>query len=205
MAYIYKHIRLDTNEVFYIGIGSDNTYKRANLKKGRSIYWNNIINKSDYRIEILEDNISWEEALLKEVEYIKKYGRKDLGLGSLCNLTDGGEGTVGKVMSEELKSFHRNTLNKHRKTTAEINRKLKTGSKLSKETLLKLQGRKLSSKAKEKISNATSKKIICVEDNIEFNSIIEASTYYKVLPTSITNILTKRSKKLRIGKSFKYK
>ena len=46
MAYIYKHIRLDTNEVFYIGIGSDNTYKRANLKKGRNIYWNNIINKS---------------------------------------------------------------------------------------------------------------------------------------------------------------
>ena len=205
MAYIYKHIRLDTNEVFYIGIGSDNTYKRANLKKGRNIYWNNIINKSDYRIEILEDNISWEETLLKEVEYIKKYGRKDLGLGSLCNLTDGGEGTVGKVMSEELKSFHRNTLNKHRKITAEINRKLKTGSKLSKETLLKLQGRKLSSKAKEKISNATSKKIICVEDNIEFNSIIEASIYYKVLPTSITNILTKRSKKLRNGKSFKYK
>lgn len=205
MAYIYKHIRLDTNEIFYVGIGSDNTYKRANLKKGRSIYWNNIINKTDYKVEILEDNITWEEALLKEVEYIRLYGRKNLGLGTLVNLTDGGEGTVGKIMSEELKSFHRNTLNKHRKITAEINRKLKIGSKLSKETLLKLQGRKLSEKSKEKISKSTSKKIICIEDNIEFNSIIEASKHYNVLPTSITNILTKRSKKLRNGKSFKYK
>ena len=29
MAYVYKHTRLDTNEVFYIGIGSQNKYKRA--------------------------------------------------------------------------------------------------------------------------------------------------------------------------------
>ena len=35
MAYIYRHIRLDKNEPFYIGIGSDveGKYKRANRKR----------------------------------------------------------------------------------------------------------------------------------------------------------------------------
>jgi hypothetical protein len=29
MAYLYRHIRHDKNEPFYIGIGSDNNYKRS--------------------------------------------------------------------------------------------------------------------------------------------------------------------------------
>ncbi len=33
MAYVYKHIRLDTNEIFYIGIGNNNDYGRAYQKK----------------------------------------------------------------------------------------------------------------------------------------------------------------------------
>ena len=33
MAYLYRHIREDKNEPFYIGIGSDSTYKRANQTK----------------------------------------------------------------------------------------------------------------------------------------------------------------------------
>ena len=40
---IYRHIRLDTNQVFYIGIGS---IKRAYRKTGRNNYWNNITNKT---------------------------------------------------------------------------------------------------------------------------------------------------------------
>lgn len=28
MAYLYRHIRLDKNEPFYIGIGSDSNYNR---------------------------------------------------------------------------------------------------------------------------------------------------------------------------------
>ena len=33
MAYVYRHIRLDKNEPFYIGIGSDKEYKRADLSR----------------------------------------------------------------------------------------------------------------------------------------------------------------------------
>ena len=37
MAYIYRHIRLDKNEPFYIGIGSDKDYKRAYNKHIESL------------------------------------------------------------------------------------------------------------------------------------------------------------------------
>jgi len=94
MAYVYRHIRLDKNEPFYIGIGSDITYKRANEKARRNNIWKKIVAKSDYEIEILFDDITYDEAKLKEIEFINLYGRLDLGNGTLANLTDGGDGTI---------------------------------------------------------------------------------------------------------------
>jgi hypothetical protein len=93
MAYVYRHIRLDKNEPFYIGIGKDNSYKRAfeKSKTGRSIFWHNVVNKSNYEVEILIDNLSWQQACEKEKEFILLYGRKDLKTGCLVNMTIGGE------------------------------------------------------------------------------------------------------------------
>ena len=75
MAYVYRHIRLDKNEPFYIGVGSDDVYKRANDTKGRNKIWYDITKKTDYEVEILFDNISWEDALSKEIEFIDLYKR----------------------------------------------------------------------------------------------------------------------------------
>lgn len=100
MAYVYRHIRLDTNEPFYIGIGSDTNYSRAKEKCRRSSFWKKIINKSEYRVEILVDDVSFEYAKTKEIEFIKLYGRKDLNTGTLCNLTDGGDGMINLVFTE---------------------------------------------------------------------------------------------------------
>lgn len=93
MAYVYRHIRTDLNQPFYIGIGTRNdNYFRAyqKTKNKRSNFWFNIA-KNGYEVEILFDNISKGEAILKEKEFIKLYGRKDINTGILCNLTDGGE------------------------------------------------------------------------------------------------------------------
>ena len=100
MAYVYRQVRLDKNEVFYIGIGSDNKgkYKRA-FGKGRNYHWENIAKITDYDVDILIDDISWEEAIIKEREFIALYGRKDLNTGTLVNMTDGGEGVLN--FSEE--------------------------------------------------------------------------------------------------------
>ena len=102
MAYVYQHIRMDTNEVYYVGIGkNENTYKRANSKLNRNIWWKRINDKVETKIEILKSGISWEEAIVFEKYYINLYGRKDLGQGNLVNLTDGGEGTINVIRSEE--------------------------------------------------------------------------------------------------------
>jgi len=95
MAYVYTYTRLDKNEVFYVGIGSDSKYKRAKNKSLRTDYFKKIINKSEYKLDIVFDDLSWEDASLKEIELISLYGRKDLGLGTLINLTNGGEGRLG--------------------------------------------------------------------------------------------------------------
>lgn len=42
-----------------------------------------------------------EEAFAMERDLIAKYGRRDLRTGSLCNLTEGGQGTAGLKYSEE--------------------------------------------------------------------------------------------------------
>jgi len=104
MAYVYRHIRLDKNEPFYIGIGSDNEYKRANTNTRRNKHWINI-SKFGYEVDILFDDLTWDEACVKEKEFISLYGRKDKNKGSLCNLTDGGDGCLGRIVtfSEESK------------------------------------------------------------------------------------------------------
>lgn len=89
MAVVYRHRRLDTFEVFYVGIGKSK--KRAYAKSGRSDWWTKVINKVNYSVEILKKGISLEEAQELEELLIKEYGRRDLGLGNLVNQTDGGE------------------------------------------------------------------------------------------------------------------
>jgi len=47
------------------------------------------------------DNLTWEQACEKEKEFISLYGRKNTKTGVLCNMTDGGEGTLNIKFSEE--------------------------------------------------------------------------------------------------------
>lgn len=101
--YVYSHTRLDKNEIFYIGIGDNisGKYERAYDKRSRNRYWNFITKNSVYNVHIEFLSDSLEEVKTKEIELIKYYGRKDLGLGTLCNLTNGGDGTFGLKPTEE--------------------------------------------------------------------------------------------------------
>jgi hypothetical protein len=104
MAYLYRHIRLDKNQPFYIGISNvDDDYKRAYKRSCRNKHWTNIVKSTKYDVEILIDNLTIEQAKQKEKEFIALYGRVDLKSGCLVNLTDGGDGVLNMSSNSELR------------------------------------------------------------------------------------------------------
>lgn len=50
-----------------------------------------------------------------------------------------------------------------------------------------------------------SKKILCIEDNIEFSSITNAAKYYNIHASQISNYLHGKCNKLKINKRFIWK
>lgn len=103
--YLYRHIRKDKNEPFYIGIGKKkntgagtfkSVYERAVNKSSRNRHWKGVAAITDVEVEILLESNDLSFIYEKEKEFIKLYGRRDLKTGSLVNLTDGGEGAENK-------------------------------------------------------------------------------------------------------------
>jgi len=193
MAYLYRHIRLDKNEVFYIGIANDYTYKRSKIKANRNTYWKNIVNKTSYEIEIMLDDLTWEDACLKEKEFIALYGRKNLGLGTLCNLTNGGDGTPGIKRSEEyrLKLSERQKDGKAywcgKKRSEETKKKISNANKGKSPSLETREKLRLTSTGTKNAwfgkHTAVSKKVIDTNTNIVYESIADCikHTGYKKL------------------------
>lgn len=95
--YIYVHYTID-NVPFYVGKGNKN---RCLHKSNRSKWWNNIVNKYGYYIEIKEINLNEDECFQKEIYWIEHFGRKVLKNGTLINLTKGGEGVSGRIYPKE--------------------------------------------------------------------------------------------------------
>lgn len=85
--YIYLHINKTNGNVFYVGKGCKN---RAYQARSRNSHWKNVVNKYGYEVCIVEDNLTNEEACLKEIRLISFYG-----LNNLTNMTIGGDGCHG--------------------------------------------------------------------------------------------------------------
>ena len=140
MAYVYRHIRVDKNEPFYIGIGKEET--RAYSKHNRNPHWNSIVNLTDYVVDILFDDLDYEAAKEKEIELIQLY-KRCLDGGTLCNITLGGQGNLGLVHTKEAKT---------KMSAANIGKAI---SKEQRESVSRFhKGKKLSEEHKEKISLA---------------------------------------------------
>lgn len=97
---LYKHIRKSDGIIFYIGIGSIN---RAYNKIYRNEFWKRTVNKHDYDVEIIADNLTWEEACKLEIMFISFYGRRDKSNGQLVNMTDGGDGVKGRIVGKKTR------------------------------------------------------------------------------------------------------
>jgi len=162
MYFIYRHIREDKNEPFYVGLGTVRRgyYERAYVKQKRGKFWSNIANKTNYTVQIIHETNCKKEAIQKEVEFISLYGRKCDG-GTLVNHTLGGEGISGHSVSDN-----------HKKILREVNsgkNHPQYGTKASKET------RRKQSTAKSGIRNVNSKPVYCTTNNKYYSSRGEAA------------------------------
>ena len=117
--FVYLHRRPDKNVVFYVGRGKKYTRCsptfRAYDERRRSAQWKSIVarNNGIFHVEIVCWCDSLEEVLQKEREYIRRFGKQIDGTGTLINLTDGGDGSLGLKHSDAARrkmsdAWHRN-------------------------------------------------------------------------------------------------
>lgn len=195
--YLYRHIRLDTGQPFYIGIGTKREsrpyyvhtaeYTRAYSKSGRTNYWKRTVAKAGYEVEILFESDDYEFIKQKEIEFIKLHGRCDKGEGTLVNLTDGGDGVIGVIRSQE---------------TSDKISKANSGRKTSEETKLKQslvkKGKKMSEHTKELRkgcmptgeNHAGARLILNLQTGIYYPTVKEASQACGVGSSALRNMLS---------------
>ena len=175
MAIVYRHIRLDKNQPFYIGIGKD--ISRAYVSSGRNNLWKNIVSKTEFEVEVLFDDVDLGFAKNKEKELIALYGRKNNNTGILANMTDGGDGTRNWIPTENTK-----------KNMSIAKKKNPTRY---------WAGKHFSKSHKEKLSKACAKTrnnrvwLYNEQDGIFYHGIKEASKAYNINYGTLKNKLSK--------------
>jgi len=155
--YVYALINPLNNEPFYIGKGTGSRARRHEYNVIHSgTHFNPYVltiitaiieQNKKVIISYIAEQLNHNEAVLKEIEIIEKYGRINNKTGILCNLTDGGEGSTGRIFShtEETKSKIRKTLKN--RIISEETKKL-----MSKATSGRYKGRVLTEEWKLKLS-----------------------------------------------------
>ena len=147
--YTYAYLREDKTP-YYIGKGQGNRIydKRKTTKPP----------KDKSRIIFLKQNLTEEEAFRHEIYMIDVFGRKDLGTGILHNRTGGGEGSSGRVPSEETRR-RLSESGKGRTHSEETKKKMSEAAKGNTYSL----GHIPSEEYKRKMSEASKGKIISKE------------------------------------------
>lgn len=117
--FLYMHFKATDGTPFYVGIGKKrirdgkstslkSVYERAFAKHGRNAFWKAVVGKHGFTVEIVLDNLTFEEALQKEIEFINLYKRRDTDGGLLVNLSSGGDSRNGvKVSPEQLEKMRK--------------------------------------------------------------------------------------------------
>lgn len=190
MPIIYKHIRLDTLEVFYIGIGKKS--ERAFSKQRRNKYWHSIVNKFGYKVELINEVESWKEACEIEIKLIEQFGRKDKNTGTLVNMTSGGEGAHDmseeskKSISEKMKVLRLGINNPMYGKKGELNSFF--GKTHTEESKLKNRLAHLGKRTRGESHRA--KKVIDTSNNTIYNCAMDAADAINIRKGTLVNMLS---------------
>ena len=107
--YLYQYVRLDTNQPFYVGVGtrhkSQTDFGRARNIAIHNKHCINITDKINYIIEILEESDDYGDIQQREIALIAQHGRITSG-GILANYTDGGGGKLNADYSYSEKPVY---------------------------------------------------------------------------------------------------
>lgn len=149
MAIVYAHKKKSNDEVFYIGISTNYRRPYQVHSSQRSDLWLKYYNKYGRTVEIIEEDVSWEQACELEMFLIELIGRVHLNTGPLVNLTAGGdEGSTGyKFTDKQRKNLSDAHIGQSRPHTEETKEKIRisnTGKKITGERLenMRLVGRR---------------------------------------------------------------
>lgn len=160
----------EKGQPFYIGKGCNGCHlehrkeaEKLKHKPGKKVIKIHVIHSLwkkglDFKVDIVFDDLTEQEAFDTEKEAIKAYGRIDLETGCLANMTNGGEGTFGHIQPESQRK---------RSREANLGNTHNLGKNLSEETKDKIRqkaiGRPKSKEHREAISKAQKGKIISEE------------------------------------------
>jgi hypothetical protein len=198
MAIVYRHRRLDNNKIFYIGIsnGYDRPYQSGNK---RNDIWNSIIKKTDYIVEIICENLSYEDSLELEILLIKEYGRISEKTGSLANLTDGGEGKLGcKPWNAGTKGIKESNSGSFVKGCKAWNKGIPILEKQKKIISSIHKGKKISKEHIDKLSKIRRKLCLDINTGIFYDSLKEACLALNLNCNSESIRIKRKSKFQRI-------
>jgi len=202
MFYLYHHVRLDTNEVFYIGISRHNKrykYKRAAQRDKRNPIWKNIVAKTDFKYEILLESDDINIIKAKEIELIAQYGKIRDCTGSLANITDGGEGTFGYQPTEQVRLKHSQLMKgkKHSEETRKRMSKAQLGKVVPEEV-----GRKISVSKKGKNLGKNHEnvplRVFHIPTGTTYKSIMQAAKHFNIRRNTL-------GERLRSGTDLEFK
>lgn len=173
--YVYAWLRTDGTP-FYVGKGRGG----RDMEEGasRNKFFTNIVakirkNGQEPRV------VRWQHGLLEgdahrlETAYIKLFGRRDLGTGVLCNLTDGGEGAVGALHSDETRA-KRSIALRGKKRSAETRSKMSESKRGENHPFF---GETRSAETRAKMSAAARKKYEDQEERDKRSVALRGRTY----------------------------
>lgn len=158
--YVYAYIDPRNDTPFYIGKGHGNRDRdhlySSNLQRHQFFY--NKLRKLfkegvQPNIHRVCEYLSEEDAFYWETFFISALGRRNLGTGCLCNLTDGGEGFSGYVVTDKRRQQAANAARRTKNHTG-YKHSQETRKVISKKLCDVRTGWRLSEKTKQKIGNA---------------------------------------------------